>query len=111
MISCDRRNVWSPQPDKWSTAAVGMDDTGKVLFLFGQTPLSVHDFINILLALPLGIRNAMYLEGGPQASLHVSMKGVEVDRNGSLESALDDSEAIRLVFQVPNVLGVVRKGG
>jgi hypothetical protein len=111
MISCDRRNVWSPQPDKWSTAAVGMDDRGKVLFLFGQTPLTVHDFINILLSLPLGIRNAMYLEGGPQASLHVSMKGVEVDRNGSLESALDDSEGIRLVFQIPNVLGVVRKGG
>lgn len=110
MISCDRRNVWSPQPDRWSTAAVGMDDSGKVLFLFGQTPLSVHDFINVLLSLPIAIKNAMYLEGGPQASLYVSANGVEVDKNGSLESAFDDSDAIRIIFQIPNVIGVVRKG-
>jgi uncharacterized protein YigE (DUF2233 family) len=109
MISCDRRNVWSPQSDRWSTAAIGMDENGRVLFLFGQTPLSVHDFINILLSLPLGIKNAMYLEGGPQASLYVSVNGVEVEKTGNLESALDDSDAFRIVFQVPNVIGVVRK--
>ncbi len=109
MISCDRRNVWSQQPDRWSTAALGMDESGRVLFLFGQYPLSVHDFIEVLLSLPIGIRNAMYLEGGPQASMHISINGVEVDKKGSLESTLDDSEAVPLAFPIPNVIGVVRK--
>lgn len=109
MISCDHRNVWSQQPDRWSTAALGMDDKGRVLFLFGQYPLSVHDFVEVLLSLPIGIRNTMYLEGGPQASMHISIKGVEVDKKGSLESTVDDSEAVPLVFPIPNVIGVVRK--
>ena len=109
MISCDRRNVWNQQPDRWSTAALGMDEKGRVLFLFGQHPLSVHDFVEVLLSLPIGIRNTMYLEGGPQASMHISIKGVEVDKRGSLESTVDDSETVPLAFPVPNVIGVVRK--
>ncbi len=111
MISCDRRNVWGQQSERWSTAAVGMDGYGRVLFLFNQYPLSVHDFIEILLSLPIEIKNAMYLEGGPQASMHVAIKGVEVDKKGSLESAFDDSEGVPLVFRIPNVIGVVRKEG
>ncbi|HAA04661.1 MAG TPA: hypothetical protein DCE18_15045 [Syntrophobacteraceae bacterium] len=109
MISCDRRNVWSQQSDRWSTAALGMDENGRVLFLFGQHPLSVHDFIEVLLSLPIGIRSTMYLEGGPQASMHISINGVEVDKKGSLESTVDDSESVPLVFPIPNVIGVVRK--
>jgi hypothetical protein len=111
MISCDRRNVWSQQLERWSTAAVGMDGYGRILFLFNQYPLSVHDFIEILLSLPIEIKNTMYLEGGPQASMHVAINGVEVDKKGSLESAFDDSEGVPLVFRIPNVIGVVRKEG
>jgi hypothetical protein len=109
MISCDRRNVWSQKPDKWSTVAVGLDQSGRVLFLFTRSPYSVHDFIEILLNLPLEIRNAMYLEGGPQAALYVSTGRMEVDKHGSLETGFDETEAIQLAFPIPNVLGIVRK--
>jgi hypothetical protein len=109
MISCDRRNVWSQKPDRWSTVAVGLDKSGRVLFLFTRSPYSVHDFIEILLALPLDIRNAMYLEGGPQAAFYVAAGPVEVERHGSLETGFDEAEAIQLAFPIPNVLGIVRK--
>jgi hypothetical protein len=41
--------------------------------------------------------------------MHISIKGVEVDKRGSLESTVDDSETVPLAFPVPNVIGVVRK--
>jgi hypothetical protein len=109
MISCDQRNVWSQQPEKWSTVAVGMDKSGRVLFLFTRSPYSVHDFIEILLALPLSIQNAMYLEGGPQAALYVAAGHSEIEMHGSLETGFNDTDAIQLAFPIPNVLGVVRK--
>jgi uncharacterized protein YigE (DUF2233 family) len=65
MISCKGKNVWNDQNVKWSCLALGMDARGNILFLFCTTPGSVHDFIEILLSLPLDLKSAMYLEGGP----------------------------------------------
>jgi hypothetical protein len=82
MISCTQQNVWSRQDAKWSTLAVAMDTQGNILFLFNRTPLSVHDFIEILLSLPLSIKSAMYLEGGPQASIYLSTSRMTLERHG-----------------------------
>jgi hypothetical protein len=109
MISCRQRNVWQQQPEQWSTAAIGMNKKGKVLFLFSQSPYSVHDFINILLSLPLSIFNAMYLEGGPHASLYVSLNGVRIEKHGMNESGFGKKEDFSSGLPIPNVIGVVKK--
>ena len=101
MISCDGRNVWKQQADKWSTAAVGIDQDGHALFIFCQTPASVHDLIKVLLALPISIHNAMYLEGGPPASFYLAEDGVDLKLQGS--------NSFDLTGPVPNVLGVAAK--
>jgi hypothetical protein len=73
MISCKGKNVWAKQPQKWSTAAMAVDDLGRVLFIHVGSPYSTHDLINILKKLPLGIDRAMYVEGGPQAQLYIKI--------------------------------------
>lgn len=110
MISCNQQNVWAQQGSKWSTAAVGMDADGNVLFLFSRTPHSVHDFIDILLSLPLSLKNAMYLEGGPQASLYLSTSKITLERNGAWEG-LEENGAFRFSLPIPNVIGIVKKQG
>ena len=109
MISCHQRNVWTQQPQKWSTVAIGLDQEGRVLFLFCQAPRSVHDFVEILLSLPISIRNAMYLEGGPQASLYLSSNGVELAESGDGESAFAGNESVLFAWPIPNVIGIVKK--
>jgi hypothetical protein len=69
MISCTGKNVWTKQPQKWSTAAIGIDDRDRVLFIHAGSPYSTHDLIGFLQQLPLNISRAMYAEGGPQAQL------------------------------------------
>ncbi|MDY0040752.1 MAG: phosphodiester glycosidase family protein [Desulforhabdus sp.] len=101
MISCEGKNVWKQQPDKWSTAAVGIDKEGNALFIFCQTPSSVHDLINVLLALPISIHNAMYLEGGPPASFYLVDAGVELKLQGFPN--------FDFTGPIPNVLGVAAK--
>jgi uncharacterized protein YigE (DUF2233 family) len=110
MMSCDGRNVWRQQPKKWSTAAIGVDRQGRVLFTHVRSPYSTHDLIDHLLALPLELKNAMYVEGGPQAQLYVRAGDREMEFVGSHGSRFG-SESARVALPVPNVIGVVRVPG
>lgn len=107
MISCKQENVWDRQGSKWSSLAVGTDAQGHVLFLFSRTPHTVHDFIEILLSLPLSLRSAMYLEGGPQASLYLSTSKMTIDRRGVLGGIENDS--LQFPLPVPNAIGISKK--
>jgi len=114
MVSCTRRNVWSPQPEKkWSAAAIGVDTNGRMLFVHVRSPLSTHDLIDALLALPLDLRETMYVEGGPEAQLYVSAGGRELEFVGSHGSSFAGIEN-NYALPIPNVIGlkrVARAGG
>jgi uncharacterized protein YigE (DUF2233 family) len=108
MISCDGLNVWRQQSQKWSTAAIGTDAAGNVLFIHARSPYTTHDLTDILLALPLGVKSAMYAEGGAEAQLYVRAGGRQYEFVGRYGSSLvEDVEAVAL--PIPNVVGVVRR--
>jgi uncharacterized protein YigE (DUF2233 family) len=107
MISCKGKNVWNDQNVKWSCLALGMDARGNILFLFCTTPGSVHDFIEILLSLPLDLKSAMYLEGGPQAALYLSTPRMDMERYCTLDGLQEDG--LKFSLPVPNVIGIVKK--
>jgi len=109
MISCDGRNVWTQQPRKWSTAAIGIDRQGRTLFIHVRSPYSTHNLIGILQELPLDLHNAMYTEGGPEAQLLVRAGGEEMQFVGSFETGFVDNDDNATAWPVPNVVGVVRR--
>lgn len=109
MISCRQKNVWQQQLRKWSIAALGMDKEGNILFIHCRSPYSVHDFNNIILKLPLKIHTAMYLEGGPEASLYYRAHGEKKELMGSYETGFLPSNGNTVAWQIPNVIGVRRK--
>ena len=109
MISCEGQNVWSQQSGKWSIVAIASDESGKVLFLTARSPYSVHDFIEIIQSLPISIKNAMYLEGGPQASLFVSSGDFRLEKYGSIETGFDEAGPLQFALPIPNVIGIVKK--
>jgi hypothetical protein len=69
----------------------------------------VHDFTNILLSLPISLYNAMYLEGGPEATLYFSAGGVEFEKIGSHATALGENSFRKMARPLPNVIGIARK--
>ncbi len=109
MVSCHGQNVWAQQPKKWSTAAVGMDRKRRVLFLHARSPYSTHDFISILLDLPIDLKSAMYVEGGPEAQLYVKSGGSEFEWVGSFETGFNENDSVTVAWPIPNVIGVARK--
>ncbi|MFC1584818.1 phosphodiester glycosidase family protein [Fibrobacterota bacterium] len=107
MISCHGGNVWSQKKDQWSAAALGQDKAGNILFLFSSSPYSVHDFIEILLRLPLSLSRAMYLEGGSPAGLYIKTKSGVIQKSGLPEGRKSGLPAFSLTL--PNVIGIVKK--
>jgi uncharacterized protein YigE (DUF2233 family) len=108
MISCDRRNVWAPSDRRFSSAAIGVDSKGRVLFIHARSPWPVHDLVKALLALPIDVARAMYVEGGPEAQLFARSGAKEIERVGGFEGAARAAENPR-AWPVPNVIVAVRR--
>ena len=106
LITKTRKNVWAQSARRWSEAAVGVDSTGRLLFLFTRTASTMHDFNELLLKLPLDIAGAMHVEGGPEASLSIHVKGFDLDLAGSYETGFLENDTNAHQWPIPNILGV-----
>jgi hypothetical protein len=107
LVSCERKNVWTPSPRRFSTAAIGVDGRGRILFIHARTPWPVYELVNALLALPIDLRQAMYVEGGPEAQLFVRGGGREHEWVGGFEHIPQAGN--RDAWPVPNVVAAVRR--
>ncbi len=108
MVALDGRNVWQPQVRRWSAAAAGIDTSGRVLLLHVRSPYPMHDLVDMLLDLPLGLRNLMYLEGGAQAQLYVEAGGEEHELAGCYDPEGPAAGREAGPSPIPNVIGVAR---
>lgn len=107
MLSAAGTPLWPEDGDAFSIAAVGQDESGNILFIHCRPPLTVRRLTEELLALPLGIVRAMYVEGGPQASLHVRAGTIRQTWSGRHAGdfwSMKDAE-----WLLPNVIGIRKR--
>jgi hypothetical protein len=109
MLSCKGKNVWKQQQRRWSTAAIGIDGQGNILFIHVRSWYSTHDLINLLKKLPLNISRAMYTEGGPQAQLYINPGNKELEFAGSYETNPNNANKGSLSWPLPNVVGISKR--
>lgn len=105
---CRGRNMWKPEKGAWSMAVLATDRRNRVLFLYTRAPYSVHRFANMIRRMPLGIRRAIYLDGGRPSQIYIKAGGTEVEETGSFGS----SGGAWLRFSarpIPNVIGIERR--
>lgn len=109
MISANQKNVWQQQKKRWSIAAIATDKAGNVLFIHSRSPYTVHDFNKFLLNSSLNIYSAMYVEGGPEASLYISDNNIKIKKMGSYESGFTEHNKNAIFWPIPNVIGIHKK--
>ncbi len=109
MIDANGANVWEPSDRSWTAAALGVDGRGRILMLFNRDPRSIHDLIDCLLELPLDVRRAQYLEGGPEAVLFVAAGERTLEFTGRGSPIADESTSPAFAFPIPNVIGLERR--
>jgi hypothetical protein len=102
-------NRWSQQDKRWSEAALGQDQDGNLLFIFCESPYSMHDLGNFLLGLPIKIDCAQHLEGGVQASFYLKHNKTEISKVGRYKTSSVMNNPEGLFFPIPNVIGIKKK--
>lgn len=108
LISPARENLWAPSERRHSAAAIGLDRVGNLLFIHCRPRLSMHEFTQTLLDLPLDLIGAMYVEGGADAAMYVRAGGVEGRFVGEYENTFFQGSNTNF-WPTPNVLGVRAK--
>jgi len=106
LIKRPGQNRWRQQEKMWSEAALGEDESGRILFIFCRSPYTMHDLNNELLGLGIGLVAAQHLEGGPQAQLYIAAGEVEFEISGSHGTSFRENDGISVAWPIPNVLGV-----
>jgi hypothetical protein len=106
LIKGDGVNVWGRSEKKWSEAAVGMDKSGRILFLFCRSPYSMVDFNEIVKSSGLAVMKLMHMEGGPVASMSVRSRNLNLDISGSYETGMKQDDMNEMQWPIPNVIGV-----
>src|SRR5262249_6779460 len=86
-------------------AAIGVDNAGKGAFVASRAPHRMADFAAMLAAPEVGLRGALYVEGGPEASLFVRGGGRTFEVIGSFESGFQEDDDNAAFWPIPNVLG------
>jgi hypothetical protein len=104
ILDCDGKAIAWKDPKTFSAAAVGLDADGKVVFIHSRVPHQMSELARLLAAPALRLRAAMYVEGGPEASLFVRTGTTTVREVGSFETRFfDDSNTV--FWPIPNVIG------
>lgn len=105
LLDCDGRAIPWRDEKTYSAAAIGMDRDGRVVFLHARTPTSMTRFAEVIAAPGAGVRAALYVEGGPEASVYVSSGAFTLEQVGSYETGFNENDDNRHFWDLPNVLG------
>ncbi|MEZ4889720.1 MAG: phosphodiester glycosidase family protein [Crocinitomicaceae bacterium] len=88
---------------------VAKDDYQQIYFVFTRSPYSQNEMIRFMTQLERPLRNAIYMEGGPQTSLYVDTETERIEKLGSYVSNTYPITTNAEFWKLPNVIGIKRK--
>ncbi len=106
LLGCDGAALPWADPKRYSAAAIGLDREGRIVLLHARAAVTMTELSRALAASRLDLAGALFLEGGPEASLVAKGEGGELARVGSFETAFYESDANRAFWWLPNVIAL-----
>lgn len=105
LLDCDGGPIAWKDEKVYSAAALGLDGAGNIVFVTSRPPHRMADFAALLASPEVGLRAALYVEGGPEASLFVRSGGRTFEEIGSYETGFQEDDGNREFWPIPNVVG------
>jgi hypothetical protein len=102
-------NRWDQKNRRWNEAALGEDKQGRALLIYSSGLLTMHDFNEALLSLPLDIVSAQHLEGGREAQLYINHPSYTKELNNSIDPLYLGTNRNLGAWPIPNIIGVSKR--
>jgi hypothetical protein len=100
-------NRWQPKGRRWNEAALGEDSRGRALFIYSSNFLSVYQFNQALLRLPIDLVTAQHLEGGSQAQMFINHQSYKREFSSAFKPNFIDQQMSIESWPIPNVIGII----
>lgn len=105
LLGCQGEALPWKDPKQYSAAAIGLDRTGHIVFLHARAAVTMAELSTALAAHDLA--GALFLEGGPEASLVARGPEGELARVGSYETGFVENDGNASYWTLPNVIALL----
>lgn len=104
LLGCSGEALRWIDAKQYSAAAIGIDRAGRLVFIHARAAVTMSDLARAVAS--LGMAGALFLEGGPEASLVVRGDKGELARVGSYETGFVENDENKSFWWLPNVLAL-----
>ncbi len=105
MLGCSGEALPWKDPKQYSAAAIGLDRSGRIVFLHARAAVTMAQLSKSVAAHDLV--GALFLEGGPEASLVARGSEAELARVGSYETGFVENDSNVNYWTLPNVIALL----
>ena len=105
LLGCDGAALPWKDPKQYSAAAIGLDRARRIVFLHARAAVTMAELAKELAAHDLV--GALFLEGGPEASLVAKGPDGEISVVGSYETNFVENDGNTTFWALPNVIGLL----
>ena len=106
LLGCDGAALHWKDRKRYSAAAIGVDRSGRVVLLHARSAVTMTELSRALAAPELDLAGALFLEGGPEASLLARGRFATIARVGSYEDGFREDDTNHDFWQLPNVIAL-----
>lgn len=104
LLGCSGQALPWQDTKHYSAAAIGLDRANRVVFIHARAAFTMTELSKALASLDLA--GALFLEGGPEASLVVRGPDGELARVGSYETNFVENDGNQSFWWLPNIIGL-----
>jgi hypothetical protein len=110
MIDCNGEPLgWNKRNQSCSMLIAALDHDNNLYYIFSRSPYTHNEMIRFMLGFPFELTNGIYLEGGPETSLYVSIGETVLEKLGSYVSVTYPTDENAQFWRLPNVIGLKAK--
>ncbi len=91
---------------RYSAAALGLDRSGRIVLVHARAAVTMTELSRALAAPELDLAGALFLEGGPEASLVVLAEAGELSAVGSFETGFLEDDSNHAFWWLPVVIAL-----
>ncbi len=107
LLGCDGGALPWADPKHYSAAAVGLDRDGKVVLIHARAPFLMRDLSRALARPELGLAGALFVEGGPEATVAVDGADGDLVLVGSYETGFVEDDGNTVPWSLPNLIVLI----